>query len=355
MGKTNKRTKPPSRQAAAPKTAHKRRARKKCSFKRALVTGGAGFIGSHLCEELIERGVTVDVIDDLSTGNIANVEHLLQNSAFHLVKDSILNEQTVTLLTERCDIVFHLAAAVGVELIVADPVRTIETNIRGSEVVLETANRFNTKVVLASTSEICGKSEAVPFAEEDDSVLGATVQSRWSYACSKMIDEFLALAYHHQFGLPVVIVRPFNTIGPRQTGQYGMVVPRFVRAALRGEPIRVFGTGEQTRSFVYVKDLVGALLKLAEEPRAVGGVFNLGSDQEITILDLARTIKRLTRSDSKIVLVPYEKAYGQKVDDLKRRVPDLTKVKRLIGFEPTTSLEDTLKVVIENIRREMRT
>jgi UDP-glucose 4-epimerase len=354
MGKTTKKRKPTSRQAVAPKTAQKKSTPQRCSFKRALVTGGAGFIGSHLCEELIERGVTVDVIDDLSTGSTANIEHLLPNNAFHLVKDSILNEQTVTLLAERCDIVFHLAAAVGVELIVADPVRTIETNIRGSEVVLETANRFNTKVVLASTSEICGKSEAVPFGEEDDSVLGATVQSRWSYACSKMIDEFLALAYHRQFGLPVVIVRPFNTIGPRQTGQYGMVVPRFVRAALRGEPIRVFGTGQQTRSFVYVKDLVEALLKLAEEPRAVGGVFNLGSDREITILDLAKTIKRLTKSDSKIVLVPYEKAYGQKVDDLKRRVPDLTKVKRLIGFERTTSLEETLKIVIESIRTELQ-
>ena len=259
----------------------------------------------------------------------------------------------MTLLTERCDIVFHLAAAVGVELIVADPVRTIETNIRGSEVVLETANRFNKKVILASTSEVYGKSEQVPFSEEDDAVLGATVQSRWSYSCSKMIDEFLALAYHKQFALPVIVVRPFNTIGPRQTGQYGMVVPRFIRAALRGDPIRVFGSGEQTRSFVYVKDVVEALLKLADEPRAVGDVFNLGSDQEIKIIDLAETIKRLTESDSEIVLVPYDEAYGQKVDDLKRRLPDLTKIKRLIGYESSTSLEETLKIVVSSIKREL--
>jgi UDP-glucose 4-epimerase len=323
-------------------------------YSRALVTGGAGFIGSHLCDELLARGVMVDVIDDLSTGRLANIEHLLQGDAFHLVKDSILNEQTMTLLTERCDIVFHLAAAVGVELIVEDPVRTIETNIRGSEVVLETANRFNKKVILASTSEIYGKSEGVPFGEEDDTVLGATTQSRWSYSCSKMIDEFLALAYHKQFGLPVIIVRPFNTIGPRQTGLYGMVVPRFIRAALRGEPIRVFGSGEQTRSFVYVKDVVGALLKLAEEPRAVGDVFNLGTDHEITILDLAKTIKRLTKSDSEIVFVPYDEAYGQKVDDMRRRVPDLTKIKSLIGYENVTSLEDTLKIVARSIQDELQ-
>jgi len=323
-------------------------------YSRALVTGGAGFIGSHLCEELAARGMMVDVIDDLSTGRLANIEHLLQGDSFHLVKDSILNEQSMTLLTERCDIVFHLAAAVGVELIVEDPVRTIETNIRGSEVVLETANRFNKKVILASTSEIYGKSEGVPFGEEDDTVLGATTQSRWSYSCSKMIDEFLALAYHKQFGLPVIIVRPFNTIGPRQIGLYGMVVPRFIRAALRGEPIRVFGSGEQTRSFVYVKDVVEALLKLAEEPRAVGDVFNLGSDHEITILDLAKTIKRLTNSDSQIVFVPYDEAYGQKVDDMRRRVPDLTKIKRLIGYEATTSLEDTLKIVAQSIQDELQ-
>lgn len=323
-------------------------------FGRALVTGGAGFIGSHLCEELLARGVTVDVIDDLSTGRLANIEHLLHGHAFNLVRDSILNKQTMTLLTERCDIVFHLAAAVGVELIVADPVRTIETNIRGSEVVLETANRFNKKVVLTSTSEVYGKSERVPFSEEDDAVLGATMQSRWSYSCSKMIDEFLALAYHKQFALPVIVVRPFNTIGPRQTGKYGMVVPRFIKAAVRGEPIRVFGSGEQTRSFVYVKDVVGALLELAEEPRAVGDVFNLGSDQEITILDLAKTIKRLAKSGSEIVLVPYDEAYGQKVDDLKRRLPDLTKIKSLIGYEPSTSLEETLKIVVSSIQKELQ-
>ncbi len=323
-------------------------------YSRALVTGGAGFIGSHLCEELVARGVMVDVIDDLSTGRLANIEHLLQGDSLHLVKDSILNEQTMTVLTERCDIVFHLAAAVGVELIVADPVRTIETNIRGSEVVLETANRFNKKVILASTSEIYGKSEEVPFGEEDDAVLGATIQSRWSYSCSKMIDEFLALAYHKQFGLPVVIVRPFNTIGPRQTGQYGMVVPRFIRAALRGEPIRVFGSGEQTRSFVYVKDVVSAVLMLAEEPRAVGDVFNLGSDQEIRIIDVAKTIKRLTNSESEIILVPYDEAYGQKVDDLKRRVPDLTKVKRLIGYETSVSFDDLLKIVVQSIQEELQ-
>jgi len=330
------------------------RRKRRCAFGRALVTGGAGFIGSHLCEELLARGVTVDVIDDLSTGSLANIKPLMDNPEFNLVKDTILNEQTVALVTERCDVVFHLAAAVGVELIIADPVRTIETNIRGCEVVLETANRFNRKAIIASSSEIYGKSEAVPFREEDDSVIGATIYSRWSYSCSKMIDEFLALAYHRQFGLPVIIVRLFNTIGPRQTGQYGMVVPRFVRAALSGEPIRVFGSGNQTRCFAYVEDIVQALIKLAEEPRAVGEVFNLGSDREITIADLAKTVKRLTSSRSRIVFVPYEEAYGQNFDDMQRRMPDLTKIRRLIGYEPKTSLDDALKIIITNIREALQ-
>jgi len=324
-----------------------------CMFERALVTGGAGFIGSHLCEELLARGVTVDVIDDLSTGSLANVQHLLADDRFNLVRDSILNEHTVGLLTERCDVVFHLAAAVGVELIISDPVSTIETNIRGCEVILETANRFNKKVILASSSEIYGKSEDVPFSEEDDCVCGATIYSRWSYSCSKMIDEFLAIAYNREYGLPTVIVRMFNTIGPRQTGQYGMVVPRFIRAAMRGEPIRVFGSGEQTRCFTYVKDVVTSLITLAEEPRAVGDVFNLGSDQETSIADLAKTIKQLTNSDSEIVLVPYEEAYGQKFDDMKRRVPNLTKIKNVIGYEPTSSLEDILKTTIAGIKNEL--
>lgn len=327
----------------------------KARVNRALVTGGAGFIGSHLCEELIARGVTVDVIDDLSTGNLDNIEHLLGKGKLNLVKGSILDEQTMTLLTERCDVVFHLAAAVGVDLIIADSVRTIETNIRGSEIVLEIANRFNKKVLLASSSDIYGKSEAVPFREEDDSVFGATTYSRWSYSCSKMIDEFLAFAYYQEYGLPVVIVRPFNTIGPRQTGKYGMVVPRFIRAALRGEPIRVFGTGRQTRSFAYVKDVVDALIKLVDEPRAEGNAFNLGSDQEITIAELAKTVKRLTKSTSKIVFVPYEEAYGQKIDDIQRRVPDLAKIKRFIGYEPETSLEEALTMTIESISEEPET
>ncbi len=340
---------------AASTSADKAKHRPKgCTSPRALVTGGAGFIGSHLCEELLARGVTVDVIDDLSTGSLANVQPLLQNDKFHMVKDSILDEQTMGLLIERCDVVFHLAAAVGVELIISDPVRTIETNIRGCEVVLETANRFNKKVILASSSEIYGKSEDVPFREEDDCVSGATIYSRWSYSCSKMIDEFLALAYHREYGLPIVIVRMFNTIGPRQTGQYGMVVPRFIRAALRGEPIRVFGSGEQTRCFAHVKEVVQALITIAEEPRAVGDVFNIGTDEEITIGDLAKTIKRLTKSDSEIVLVPYEEAYGQRFDDMKRRVPDLTKIKNVIGYEPTTSLEDILKATIASIRDELK-
>lgn len=314
---------------------------------RVLITGGAGFIGSHLSDAYIERGDEVFVIDDLSTGTIENIQHLKKNPNFHYTIDTVHNQPVTAELVDQCDVVFHLAAAVGVKLIVESPVRTIETNVRGTEVVLGLANKKKKKVLVASTSEVYGLSSDVPFNEDGNLVMGATTKGRWSYACSKAIDEFLALAYWREKKLPTVIVRLFNTVGPRQTGQYGMVIPTFVKQALAGRPITVYGDGKQSRCFGYVGDVIGALIDLMERPEAVGQVFNIGSNREITILDLARRVKELTNSKSEIVFVPYDEAYEEGFEDMPRRVPDIRKVKDLVGFEPRMDLDGILERVIE--------
>jgi UDP-glucose 4-epimerase len=310
---------------------------------KALITGGAGFVGSHLAEALLARGDEVFVLDNLSTGSIENIEALKHEKRFHYTIDSVTSEPVCAELIDRVDVVFHLAAAVGVKLIVESPVNTIETNVHGTEMVLKLANKKKKKVVVASTSEVYGKSNDVPFHEEADLVLGPTSKGRWSYACSKAIDEFLALAYFKEKRLPVVIVRLFNTVGPRQTGRYGMVVPNFVKQALLGHPLTVFGDGTQSRCFTYVSDVVGALIELAEHEAAVGQVFNIGnSTEEISILELARRVKERTRSKSEIVLVPYAKAYEEGFEDMPRRVPDTSKLKALIGYEPRVQLDEIL-------------
>ena len=317
---------------------------------KALITGGAGFIGSHLAERLLQCGHEVGVIDNLSTGSIDNIAHLKADSRFSYVIDTIDNESLLAEWIDRNDVVFHLAAAVGVKLIVERPVHTIETNVHGTEVVLKHANKKKKLVVLASTSEVYGKSTDVPFREAAELVLGATVKHRWAYACSKAIDEFLALAYWKERKLPVVIARLFNTVGPRQTGQYGMVLPTFVRQALGGQPITVFGDGRQSRSFTYVGDVVDALVGLATEPRAVGEVFNIGNTGEVTIRELAERVKTLTDSDSTIQYVPYDQAYEAGFEDMPRRVPDISKIKALIGFQPKLELDDIIRSVIEYTR-----
>jgi UDP-glucose 4-epimerase len=313
---------------------------------RALITGGAGFVGSHLAEALVARGDEVYVQDNLSTGSIENIEHLKADRRFHYVVENIMNEPVTAELIDRVDVVFHLAAAVGVRLIVESPVNTIETNVHGTEMVLKLANKKKKKVLVASTSEVYGKSNEVPFREDADLVLGSTQKGRWSYACSKAIDEFLALAYHKEKRLPVVVFRLFNTVGPRQTGRYGMVIPNFVKQALLGHPLTVFGDGNQSRCFTYVTDVVRVLLTLADTPEAVGQVFNIGNDGgEITIMELARKVKERTGSGSEIVLVPYSKAYEEGFEDMPRRVPDLSKV-RALGYEPRVHLDEILDQVI---------
>ncbi len=318
-----------------------------------LITGGAGFIGSHLCELFVHQGHRVVAIDDLSTGRIENIRGLIPLPNFQFVRETIMNTQVLDRLTSEADIVIHLAAAVGVMLIVEDPVRTIKTNIMGSEVVLSAANRYGCKVLVASTSEVYGKGVKVPFCEEDDRLMGSTTHSRWAYATSKAVDEFLGLAYHQQFGLPVIISRLFNTIGPRQTGRYGMVVPRFVRQALRGEPLTVHGDGNQSRCFADVADVVGAIAGLAQHPQAVGQVFNIGSTEEITIRELAEKIIDLTGSSSEIHYVPYDEAYAPGFEDMQRRVPAIEKIQGLIGYRPRYRLDDTLRRVIEYERQQM--
>jgi UDP-glucose 4-epimerase len=313
---------------------------------RALITGGAGFIGSHLSDALIERGDEVYIIDDLSTGSIDNIAHLKKHPRFHYTIDSVNNQPVTAEMIDACDVIFHLAAAVGVKLIVESPVRTIETNVHCTEVVLAQANKKKKKVLVASTSEVYGLSNDVPFREDGNLVMGATTKGRWSYACSKAIDEFLALAYWREKKLPTVVVRLFNTVGPRQTGQYGMVIPTFVKQALAGRPITVYGDGTQTRCFGYVGDVVGALVKLMEHTEAVGQVFNIGSNEEVSILELARRIKEIARSDSEIVLVPYDEAYEEGFEDMPRRVPDITKVNRLVGFEPKEKLDSIIERVV---------
>jgi UDP-glucose 4-epimerase len=317
---------------------------------KALVTGGAGFIGSHLAERLLQAGHEVGVIDNLSTGSIDNIAHLKRMPGFSYVIDTIDNEPLLAEWIDRSEVVFHLAAAVGVKLIVERPVHTIETNVHGTEVVLKHANKKKKLVVLASTSEVYGKSTDVPFREGAELVLGATVKHRWAYACSKLLDEFLALAYWKERKLPVVIARLFNTVGPRQTGQYGMVLPTFVRQALGAQPITVFGDGSQSRSFTYVGDVVEALIALASEPRAVGEVFNIGNTSEVTIRALAERVKSLAFSDSVVQFVPYDQAYEAGFEDMPRRVPDISKIKELIGFEPRLELDDIIRSVIEYTR-----
>ena len=317
---------------------------------KAFITGGAGFVGSHLAEQLLHEGHEVSILDNLSTGSIDNITHLKGRQGFSYTIDTVMNESLLSELIDPCDVVFHLAAAVGVKLIVEQPVHTIETNVHGTEVVLKHANKKKKLVVIASTSEVYGKSVDVPFRETADLVLGPTAKHRWAYACSKLIDEFLALAYWKEKKLPVVIVRLFNTVGPRQTGQYGMVLPTFVRQALAGHPLTVFGDGSQSRSFTYVGDVVEAMIKLAQEPRAVGEVFNIGNVGEITILELAERVRQRTGSTSTIELIPYHEAYEAGFEDMPRRVPDITKIGDLIGFRPKLDLDEIIRRVVDHIR-----
>ncbi|HKP35821.1 MAG TPA: GDP-mannose 4,6-dehydratase [Pyrinomonadaceae bacterium] len=314
---------------------------------RVLITGGAGFIGSHLSDAYLKRGDDVFVIDDLSTGSFENIRHLKDHPRFHYTIDDVNNQPVTAELVDQCDVIFHLAAAVGVKLIVESPVRTIETNVHSTEVVLSLANKKKKRVLVASTSEVYGLSAEVPFREDGNLVMGATTKGRWSYACSKAIDEFLALAYWREKKLPTTVVRLFNTVGPRQTGQYGMVIPTFVKQALAGRPITVYGSGKQSRCFCYVGDVVGALVKLMDNSKSVGEVFNVGSNQEITISDLAQRIKELAQSQSEIILVPYDEAYEEGFEDMPRRVPEIAKVNKLIGFRPEMDLDGIIRSVIE--------
>ncbi len=314
---------------------------------KSLITGGAGFIGSHLAEELLNNGDDVYVIDDLSTGSIENIEHLKVNSKFHYVIDTIMNEPVTAELVDRCDRVFHMAAAVGVKLIVESPVRTIETNIKGTEIVLRAANKKKKLVIIASTSEVYGKGDNIPFKETYDMVLGTTKNGRWSYACSKAIDEFLSLAYYKEKKLPVIVVRFFNTVGPRQTGQYGMVVPTFVKQAIMGHDITVYGDGSQSRSFTYVGDVVKGLLGLCDNKQAIGDIFNIGHGDEISICELAKLVKSMTESKSEIVFVPYDSAYEAGFEDMQRRSPDISKISELIGYKPTLGIREILEKVIK--------
>ncbi len=319
-------------------------------MRHALITGGAGFIGSHLAEALLKKGDRVTVIDDLSTGRFENIEHLTSNPNFHFAIETITNQTVMDRLVSECDLIFHLAAAVGVDLIVRSPIHTIETNVMGTEMVLKTARRYRTKVMIASTSEIYGKSTKAPFAEDDDRVQGPTTKSRWSYATSKALDEFLALAYHKEVGLPVVVFRLFNTVGPRQRGRYGMVIPRFVQWALRNEPIQIYGDGQQTRCFANVSDVVEAIDRLSECEAAVGEVFNIGSQEEVTIRELAERVRERANSRSEIVTIPYSEAYEEGFEDMLRRVPDISKVQRTIGWTPRKTLNETLDEVIAYFR-----
>ncbi len=320
---------------------------------RVFITGGAGFIGSHLAERHLERGDDVYIIDDLSTGGMENIQHIKDHPKFAYYLESICNTQLAAELVDLCDITYHLAAAVGVRLIVESPVKTIETNIRGTEIVLGLAAKKRKRVLITSTSEVYGKRDRAPFCEDDDLVLGPTSKGRWSYACSKAIDEFLAIAYWKEKRVPTVIARLFNTVGPRQTGRYGMVIPNFARQAIANEPITVFGDGRQTRCFTHVADTVGAIMRLAEHPLAVGEVYNIGSDHEVTILELAEKIRELAGSTSETVFVPYGEAYEEGFEDMMRRVPDLTKIRNLIGYEPRYGLDQILNSVIDYHRARL--
>ena len=317
---------------------------------KVLITGGAGFIGSYLSEAYLARGQEVYVIDDLSTGRLENIKPLLKEPDFHFINDTILNREVMLELTGICDVVVHLAAAVGVKLIIDEPLKSIHTNIAGTEIVLELANKFRKKTFLASTSEIYGRNSKVPLCEDDERVYGSTAVARWSYAATKAMDEFLALAYYRTKQLPVIVARFFNTVGPRQTGRYGMVVPRFVGQALRNEPLIIYGTGVQTRTFTYVGDVVQGIITLIDEPRAVGEIFNVGGDEEISINDLATRVIRLTGSLSPIEHIPYERAYQEGFEDMERRVPDITKLKNIVGYANTHDLDSMLVKIIEHER-----
>ncbi len=319
----------------------------------ALITGGAGFIGSHLAEKLLERGEKVTIIDNLSTGSFENIAHLEGVPNFHYAIEDIRHAAVMDRLVSECDIIYHLAAAVGVFSIIHNPIDTLSINVGGTEVVLQTARRYRRRVLLASTSEVYGKGVKVPFSEDDDRILGPTHKHRWSYAASKALDEFLALAYHKSAGLPVTIFRLFNTVGPRQVGHYGMVVPRFVRWALAGEPIQVYGDGQQSRCFANVYDVVEAIAQLGRQevlPRVNGEVFNIGSNEEVTIYELAERVKARTGSSSEIVLIPYERAYEAGFEDMRRRVPDLRKIEAAIGWKPRTSLDETIDQIVAFFR-----
>jgi UDP-glucose 4-epimerase len=317
---------------------------------RVLITGGAGFIGSHLVEAFLARGDRVTVIDDLSTGRFENIAHLTSNAQFDFAIDAIENDIVLDRLASQADVIVHLAAVVGVRLVVESPVDTIVTNIDGTAAVLHAARRYRTKTLIASTSEVYGKGAQVPFHEEDDVLLGPTSRSRWSYAASKMVDEFLGLAYARQYGMSIILFRLFNTVGPRQTGSYGMVMPRFVQAALAGEPLQVYGDGTQTRCFCHVADAVRAIVGLADEPRAEGQVFNVGAREEISILNLARRVIDLLDSTSEIVFVPYERAYKPGFEDMDRRVPDISRIGQVIGWRPERSLDQIILDVAESLR-----
>src|SRR3954453_766147 len=310
-----------------------------------LLTGGAGFIGSHFARRLLKDGHSLTIIDDFSTGREKNIAHLRSNPKLDLIRDTVENEQTAALVIESADAIFHLAAAVGVKLVAEEPVRTIRTTIHGTEVILEAAHRFGKPVLITSSSEVYGKGTRVPFSEDDDVVVGTTRHSRWCYAYAKGIDEFLGLAYHKQFALPVTLVRLFNTVGPRQVGMYGMVLPRFIAAALANQPLEVYGDGNQTRCFCHVSDVVDALIKLMNTPKAVGEVFNLGGHEEISINDLARRVIVLSNSKSELKHIPYEQAYGRAFHHLPRRVPDLTKIKNIIGFAPRHNLDQIIQSI----------
>ena len=319
---------------------------------KVLITGGAGFIGSHLSDRLLEAGHRVTAVDDLSTGRLENIAHLEDARGYQFVHESIMHEVVMDRLVSECDAIYHLASAVGVELIVSRPVEVIERCILGTEIVLRTAHRYKKKVLITSTSEIYGKNARVPFSEEDDRLLGPTTKSRWSYSCAKAIDEFLALAYQKEKHLPIVIVRLFNTVGPRQTGQYGMVVPRFVQQALAGKPLTVYGDGSQQRCFGYVGDIVGALVKLMDHPGAVGQIFNIGNTEEVSILQLAQRVIALTNSTSPIQTVPYDVAYEAGFEDMARRIPDLTKIQSLIGYKPSVTLDEIIQRIANHFREE---
>jgi UDP-glucose 4-epimerase len=319
---------------------------------RALITGGAGFVGSHLAEFLLNRNHHVTIIDNLSTGQFKNVQTLTSNPKFHYVIEDIRNIHVIDRLVSECDVIFHLAAMVGVHKIINEPINTIEVNIGGTETLLKTARRYRKKILIASTSEVYGKGVAFPFREDDDSLLGPTAKNRWSYAASKMVDEFLALAYYHEANLPVVLFRLFNTVGARQSGQYGMVVPRFVRWAMSHQPIQVYGDGEQQRCFGNVRDAVDAIYRLSETDSAIGELFNIGNTEEVSILQLAERVIERTDSASEIKLIPYDEAYAPGFEDFRRRVPSIEKIQRVTGWSPTTSLNETIDQIVAYYRAE---